>query len=62
MRTLTIVVNIEDTDRAKWIWNSHLNGTEINGVKVGMIVEGDEVTRLENKVDDLYDDLAGEDL
>lgn len=40
MRQLTIVIDILDHDKAKWIWDNHL-GNPSNGIKIKTICEGD---------------------
>ena len=58
MRTLTIVVNIEDTEKAKWIWDSHMNGNEINGItSVSTIANGDMIKQLEDKISLLENEI-----
>ena len=45
-RVLTLVVTLEGTESAQWLWDAHLNGP-INGIKVNKISDGDEVSKNE---------------
>lgn len=40
-RQITLVLDIEDKDRSKWIWESHLNKNNDLGVNILSIHEGD---------------------
>lgn len=41
MRTLTLVVKVEDIEKAGWIWESLQTHTPLQGVRVVCLLEGD---------------------
>lgn len=49
-RVLTLVVTVQDAEKAKWIWENHLNGAgsvQENGVHVTAIANGDRLDKLD---------------
>jgi hypothetical protein len=47
MRTLTIVVDFDETKPPKWIWACHAKGKSCNGVYVTAIAEGWQLKDIE---------------
>ena len=48
MRTLTLLVDIEDIEDSAWLWLSLESGLRFNGVQVFYVGDGDQITNLEN--------------
>jgi ribonucleotide reductase alpha subunit len=48
IRTLTLLVEIDENNKPSWIWDSHSKGEFINGVYVSCIGEGDQFKDVED--------------
>lgn len=46
MRTITVVLTIEDKDAAVEVWDKHLSGELLAGCRVGSIQEGNAIDEL----------------
>lgn len=60
-RILTLVVEIQTNEYPNWIMDAHVMGPQ-NDVRVLSIFEGNEIRKLEDKLQDTYYESMGEDL
>lgn len=43
IRTLTLVISLDDEDKPNWIWESHKNQKFHHKVQVDIIAEGNQI-------------------
>lgn len=59
MRVVTFAVEVEP-GKSKWLWDSHITKTFLNGVKVVSIAEGDAVRELAERDEAEIDAMESE--
>jgi len=52
MRTLTLVIELEELSDASWIWDSHMWNSERNGITVLSISDGNYLDKEELMMSD----------
>ena len=60
-RQLSLVVTVTDKDKAKWIYDNHLNGDEDSGIRITAISNGDlneKNTVLEDIITDIEENAS----
>lgn len=60
-RKLTLVVEIQDHEEARWIWGHMLSRDPINGVIIRTIGEGDLLEAVEQTIRDTLNSFREED-